>query len=207
MARTQAKDYQLKRNALLKASARLFAHDGFDRTSMAEVARAGGVSKALLYHYYSGKEALLFDIVTGHLNALIDVVSGAADPDLAPRLRLESMVAALLEEFREASDAHQIQLENLASLPSQKQIIVKDLSREVVSLIGEVLAELLPDLAKDRDQMMPVTMSLFGMLNWHHTWFREEGSLDRAEYARLATTLIVDGAANLMVSEKLMDLA
>ena len=38
-------------------------------------------------------------------------------------------------------------------------------------------------------------MSLFGMLNWHYLWFREGRSLSRADYARLATQLIIAGTA------------
>ena len=62
MARTRAKDYDEKRAAILHAAARIFAEGGFDRTSMATLAAECGVSKALLYHYYASKEALLHDI-------------------------------------------------------------------------------------------------------------------------------------------------
>jgi len=40
---------------------------------------------------------------------------------------------------------------------------------------------------------MPVTMSLFGMLNWVYMWFREDGTLSREDYAKVATTLILEG--------------
>ncbi len=40
-------------------------------------------------------------------------------------------------------------------------------------------------------------MSLFGLLNWHYTWFRDGGPLSRADYAKLATRLFLDGAKAL----------
>jgi hypothetical protein len=36
-------------------------------------------------------------------------------------------------------------------------------------------------------------MSLFGMLNWVYTWFRDEGPLSRDAYAGIVTTLMLEG--------------
>jgi TetR/AcrR family transcriptional regulator len=60
MARPRAADHDDKRQAILAAAATLFAEHGYDGTAMAEVARACGVSKALLYHShvpFPGREA------------------------------------------------------------------------------------------------------------------------------------------------------
>jgi hypothetical protein len=40
---------------------------------------------------------------------------------------------------------------------------------------------------------MPVTMSLFGMMNWVYMWFRDGGRISREDYADVATTLILEG--------------
>jgi hypothetical protein len=44
---------------------------------------------------------------------------------------------------------------------------------------------------------MPVTMSLFGILNWTYLWFRPTGDLTRTDYADLVTNLIIDGTQHL----------
>ena len=77
MARTRALDYDDKRRALLSVAARLFATHGFDRTSISEIANEAQVSKALLYHYYSGKSALLYDIISVHLAHVADALAEA----------------------------------------------------------------------------------------------------------------------------------
>ena len=84
MARPRSADHGIKRRAILDRSAALFARNGYDRTAMAEVAAACGVSKALLYHYYDSKDALLFDILREQRcgaiqdRAALDVVIGGA---------------------------------------------------------------------------------------------------------------------------------
>ncbi|MFQ3622455.1 MAG: TetR/AcrR family transcriptional regulator [Acetobacteraceae bacterium] len=54
---------QRKRRAVTEAAARLFMRQGYGATSMDAVARAAGVSKATLYAYFDGKDALFAAIV------------------------------------------------------------------------------------------------------------------------------------------------
>ena len=48
-----------------------------------------------------------------------------------------------------------------------------------------------------RPLLKPVTMMLFGMLNWFYMWFREGRGITRDEYADLATHLLVSGVSGL----------
>lgn len=196
MARPRSAGYDDKRQAILDHSAEVFAAQGYDRASMAEVARACGVSKALLYHYYVNKEALLYDILHAHLQVLVDAVN-AVDTDLPPRPRLRALVGALLEAYRDADDEHKIQLNELGRLPGKQKKILTDMERELVRVFAAAVAAVNPALRDDDVLLKPVTMSLFGMVNWHYMWFREGKALTREDYADLVTTLLVEGAAAL----------
>jgi hypothetical protein len=60
--------------------------------------------------------------------------------------------------------------------------------------VAAVLATLHPPLAAPgRHLLTPVTMSLFGMLNWVYTWFRDDGPLSREAYAEIVTRLMLEG--------------
>lgn len=196
MARPRAADYDGKRQAILDGSAAVFAKHGYDRASMAQVAKACNVSKALLYHYYKNKAALLFDILQAHLQELIEAVN-AADRDLPPRPRLRALVGALLEAYRDADNEHKIQLNELSKLPPKRKKLLTDMERELVRVFADAIAAVNPALDGDRALLKPVTMSLFGMINWHYMWFREGKALTREGYADLVTTLLVEGAAAL----------
>lgn len=197
MARTRAKDYDEKREAMLHRAASIFARDGYDRASMAQLAAELGVSKALLYHYYNSKEALLFDILFNHLEALVEAVESADRPDATPRQRLEALVTALLEAYRDADDEHRVQINALHLLPEPEQQKLKDLERRLVAIFSEAILRLNPEKFADKTLLKPVTMSLFGMLNWFYMWFREGGGISRADYARLATGILVDGVRGM----------
>ena len=52
---------------ITRTALRHFAARGYDRTSMDEIARACGIRKASLYHYYRGKKELLHDLIRSRL--------------------------------------------------------------------------------------------------------------------------------------------
>ena len=197
MARTRAKDHDEKREAILHRAAVVFARDGYDRASMARLAGECGVSKALLYHYYASKEALLFDILQNHLQALVEAVEEANDLSLPPEPRLEALVAALLEAYRDADAEHKVQLGALSILPEDEQEQLKALERRLVVIFADAVRALDPAIFDGQPLLKPVTMSLFGMLNWVYMWFRDGGAVSRADYARLATRLLVGGVKSL----------
>jgi AcrR family transcriptional regulator len=199
MARTRANDYDKKRLGILSRSARLFAEHGFAGTSITMIADACGVSKALMYHYYDSKDDVLFDILDDHLKHLVAVVEAAADSSADPRDRLIAIATALLEAYRGADAEHQVQISSLKLLPPAKQETLKEMERGLVRIVSDAIADALPAIAKKHDLLIPLTMSLFGMLNWHYLWFREGKGMTRDAYARMATGLVLAGADEAIV--------
>ncbi|MHB8271494.1 TetR/AcrR family transcriptional regulator [Bradyrhizobium sp.] len=194
MARTRANDYDRKRQGILSRSAALFAQHGYTGTSITMIAEACGVSKALMYHYYSSKDAVLFDLLQDHLQNLVTVVEAAAQSAGKPEEKLFAISAALLEAYRGADAEHQVQISSLKLLPPAQQEILKEMERKLVAIVSDAIADAIPHVAKKRQHLKPLTMSLFGMLNWHYLWFRDGKGITREKYARMVTSLILAGA-------------
>jgi AcrR family transcriptional regulator len=57
----RARKKQRTREHIALTAARLFAEQGFDRTTIAEIARAADVSEQTVYNYFPTKEQLVFD--------------------------------------------------------------------------------------------------------------------------------------------------
>jgi AcrR family transcriptional regulator len=198
MARTRANDYDQKRLGILSRSAALFAAHGYTGTSITMIAEACGVSKALMYHYYSSKDAVLFDLLSDHLQHLVAVVEAASQSSDNGQERLLAIAAALLEAYRGADAEHQVQIASLGLLPPAQQEILKEMERKLVALVSDALLAAVPGVAERRHLQKPLTMSLFGMLNWHYLWFREGKGITRDNYARMVTGLILAGADEAM---------
>jgi len=195
MARTRAEDFDDKRRAILRAAASVLAEQGAERASMARIADRAEVSKALLYHYYPGRDALVFAVIETHLGALDRAVAAADRPGAPAPDRLRALVHAVLEAYRDADDAHKVQLDGTPRLPEAQRAALVEIERRIVRRFAAVIRLVAPDLPAER--LMPVTMSLFGMMNWVYMWFRDGGSLSRSGYADLATDLILNGVHGL----------
>jgi len=196
MARARAADYDEKSQIILDTAAELISASGFDRTSMASIAKSCGVSKALLYHYYPDKDSILFHIICSHLDHLIGLIESTDRGTASPIARLHGMVGKLLEAYRYSADKHQAQISNLRLLSEEHQNIVIKKERRLAQIFAEAIAEACPRFKLNPDLIMPVTMSLFSMLNWQYMWFRETGPMSRAQYAELATQMIISGVEN-----------
>lgn len=193
MARSRAKDYDDKRLTILHRSAELFAASGYVGTSMNTIADACRVSKALLYHYYPDKEAILFDILSSHLEKLVTALQTASTSAADPMERLRTIVGTLLELYRHADAEHQVQIASLKLLPKEKQQSLLASERILVEIMSDALAAAIP-AARQKRVLKPLTMSVFGMLNWHYLWFREGGLMTRADYADFVVQLVLAGA-------------
>ena len=195
MARTRAADFDEKRRSILDSAAAVFAKLGMERASMAQIAQENNVSKALLYHYYPSKDLLIFDIGRTHLVELEGSIKQADRPDLEPRVRLRHLIGGVLENYRTASNFQQVLLNSTGSLSEAQRAELRQMERRVVKMFSDVLIDINPALAKSRAGVTPVTMSLFGILNWVYTWFKPSGALSREGYADMVSALFLNGVS------------
>ncbi len=196
MARTQAADYDKKRDAITEQAARLFAKSGFAGASVSELAALCDVSKSLIYHYYPSKEAILFDVMTAHIDVLLDIARAASAPDKAPAEELHSLARALLRRYVGAADKHKVLLYELTSLPKRERDEIVGKQREIIASVEAILARAAPRLARDRARLRATVMLFFGMLNWTHTWFKASGPISRDALADMAAETILRSLEN-----------
>jgi len=199
MGRPRAPDYDAKRAMIRDTAAKLFAEHGFDGSSIADLALRCGMTKPALYHYFPSKEALLYEILDVHIGTLRRMVLEAdlEARDWEPNRRLEHVVHHLLTAYRDADDKHKVQLNELERLPEPQRRMIKSMERDVVDVVAGILVLVNPRLDARSGLLKPVVMSLFGILNWHYTWFRENGAISRSAFAKFATRLFLDGAKAL----------
>ncbi len=194
MARTIAKDHADKRRAILGKAAKFFADNGYDRSSMSQLAGACGVSKALIYHYYDSKDALLFDIVQTHLSSLLETLCAVDQTGPDSESNLRATIRAILLAYRDADAEHQVQTEAMKSLPAAQREVLAGLQRQMIGIVSDALVAVTPDVYAARpESLRPVTMSLFGMINWFYMWHRPGKGISREEYADLVGDLVLRG--------------
>ena len=192
MGRGRHAGYDEQREMILAHAAALFARGGYPGTSMNQVAEACGLSKATLYHYYRDKYELLVSIADGHVSRLQGIVDDALAQEQTPQGQMRMLIRRLVEEYANAQDAHRVLTEDVKFLQPQDRERVLGKEREMVAAFARVVAALRPDL-KEAAMSKPLTMLLFGMVNWMFTWMKPQGVLAYEDMAPVVADLFLGG--------------
>jgi AcrR family transcriptional regulator len=193
MARTQAADYEQRRERIVEAAARLFAHKGFLGASIADIADACDISKSLIYHYYASKEEILFDVMHSHVKALLDAAERIATMGDTPEKKLRALTRQFIQLYVGAADRQRVLLNELENLTADQRKIVVGIQRNLIRIVEKILADMRPALSGRNPLGTPAAMLYFGMINWMHTWLDASGRAKPARIADLTANIFLDG--------------
>ncbi|HEX8375609.1 MAG TPA: TetR/AcrR family transcriptional regulator [Geminicoccaceae bacterium] len=165
-----------RRRQLLEAGERVFAEHAYDDVSMAEIARAAGISKGLLYHYFPSKR----DLFVATLEARAQELAGLTEPD--PSL-------PVAEQLTQSVDAYLAWIEDHAASYA-KLVESMSGSDEVRSYMAQVRTDtverILGGLVTGGDPAA-VRTALHGFL-----WFMDGACLDWLAHRDLAREQLRD---------------
>jgi len=158
---------------LLHKVAELMARDGYASTSMRDVAKATDLSPAGLYHYFTGKEDLLYQLQARVFASLLEELETAQRHVRDPADRLRALVRQYLSFFTRQSAELKVcalELQSLHGEPYRKvERLRRRLFKHFVALVEE-LAALRGEALAD-EAVRHRTLFVFGALNWIFMWF------------------------------------
>src|SRR5689334_9162433 len=114
-------DVDERRRRLLEIGAELFTEHAYDELSMAKIARAAGISKALLYHYFPSKEAYFVATLEEKANELQRRTE--PDPSLEPMEQLSRSLDAYLGWIQENAGSYDKMIRNAGAAPEVRALL------------------------------------------------------------------------------------
>lgn len=186
----------MKRVAIMRAAARVFRERGFAAAGMRDIAVAADLSPGNLYHYFRGKNELLFFCQERAVDRLLEALASARRDRRPLPLRLRDLAVAhvlcLVDEI-EGSAAH-LEVDALPPRLRTRIVAKRDTyERGVRALVaGGVRAGRL----RAADTTVS-TRAFLGALNWTAHWFRPEGTQSPQQVAGLVADYAVAGLVNL----------
>ncbi|WP_196073069.1 TetR/AcrR family transcriptional regulator [Nakamurella alba] len=181
-------------NDLVDVATQAFHDNGYDATSLQQIADEVGMLKGSLYYYFQSKEDLLFEVISRvHLDGLVNLQRLVAGPGTVAQI-LEAAVIGHMQFMSGHLTGTSVFLRDLSALPMarQEEITTRDggyqgvfrdlLARGVAS--GEFRADL---------DVKVSALSLLGSLNWFHRWYRADGALSPEQIGREVAGIFVRG--------------
>ena len=167
-----------RRDAILAAAASRFRRQGFERTSVREIAQAMGMTSGSLFYHFATKEDLLVAIMEeGVRDIMQSVRDGLAGETRLPE-RLLSMVRSHLKALLGTRlDAMTVLLYEWRSLSPTAQTRVMASRDAYEALWTAPISEAAALGLVDADVVL-VRQTVLGALNWTAQWYRPGGRLD-----------------------------
>jgi TetR/AcrR family transcriptional regulator, cholesterol catabolism regulator len=182
------------REAELHATAtRLFRQRGYHATSMQDLGEALGMNRGSLYHYITGKDALLWAILNRALDLLEARVLPVLDADAPP---VERLTGAIREHLRVAAD----HADELSLIQIELRALDRERRRDIIArrnaYEGRWRAALAAGIADGSLRPVDVRLAGIGILsacNWFTQWYRPSGQMSVDEIADTFAELFLGG--------------
>ena len=181
-------------DTVLRRAIELFNTQGYDATSVGDLARELGVTKSAIYHHVPGKEHLLAAALDEALDELSAVIRTALDT--APATSAHDRLRSAVEQSVRILVTHLPAVTLLLRVRGNSATEIAALARrrtideQLASLVRAAVAE-----GSVRDDIPPELISrlLFGTVNSLIEWYHPEGPVDVDTLARSLTDLAFDG--------------
>ena len=179
---------------VLRRAIEVFNRQGYEGTSMGDLARELGLTKSAIYHHVPSKEHLLAAALDEALDGLASAIDGAvdgADPaSAADRLRtaVEQSVEVLVDHLPAVTLLLRVHGNSEVELAALRRR--RALDDKLAGLVqaaadeGALRADIPPDL---------ISRLLFGMVNSLVEWYRPDGKVDPAVLKRSVADLAFEG--------------
>jgi len=184
------------RQRVLEVSSDLFRRNGYQATSMRDIANAVAMKSGSLYYYYDSKEALLAAILNDKIDAHLATVKGAVDAlpaDASARQKFDVAIAVTVRIITEAGDMAVASAQTLSFLQepeyseqSQRRRAYNQFWRDLIiegKRTGEIRTDF-PDAV--------ASMAIVGALTFTAEWYEKERSTTD-EIGSIFSRLLFDG--------------
>jgi len=196
--------FEKKREVLLKEASASFNHRGYHGTSLSEIAKKLGVTKAALYTYVPSKEELLYYCHDSAMDAALECLRTAKLTSGNGLQKLRLTLQGYIEMMLGTEGSYVILLEENAMKPAHFKAITKRrdmFERGMRDFINEGIEDgsIIPCNAK-----IAIFVAM-GALNWSRKWYDPKGEWTGPQIAELLTQMLERGLASNPAPRLLID--
>ena len=171
MGRRKKEPRSVHRENIVSAASALFMEKGIAATSMDDIAKAAGYSKATLYVYFENKEEIVGILVLNSMKKLYDYISSALIQHKTTKARYDFICRGLVQYqeefpfyFKMVLDKINIDFESKEYLPEERETyqIGEEINEKIKTFLLSGMEK--GDLRNDLD-IMPAIFNFWGMLS------------------------------------------
>jgi len=180
---------------VLQAAIELFSRQGYHATSVRDIARAVGMSKAGLYSSFSSKEAVLEEIYYSIIDDMLARVGEIAGAESAPAEKLRDAIVWQVMGTVERIPEMTIYYRERHHLSPEAAGRIAEKRRQYEAILESIISDGI-DVEAFRPVDVKVTaFGIAGMCAWTYRWYQEGGRLSARQVGELYADLTLHGLA------------
>ena len=174
-----------RHNGILDAAKKAFAEHGFEAVSIAQIAKAAGVSDGLVYHYFRDKRDLLFHVLNAFYERIIVDLDETVLRERTFGERLEALIRTHLRVFVSDTDLCRLFIAEVRVAADYQGSAIQELTRDYTSVLLRIANAVPSALLRD---------AIFGAIE-HRAWrfVNGQGRLNVTDTSRDLTRLFLHG--------------
>jgi AcrR family transcriptional regulator len=188
--------FQTREDEVSRVACRIFRERGYHATSMRAIASALGWQPAALYHYYTGKEELLFSIMQRAVDTLTQFVREHVDQGSPPPERLRQAITAHTTLIADHLDELSVFLHEMKALSPKKRELIQAKSARYEHIFRDILHD---GIASGEFEIANPRLARYLILsacNWIYNWYRPDGSYRPETIAAAFSDMILNGVTS-----------
>ena len=187
-------DGQTVPQRLLNVARTLFAEKGFEGTSVQDVVVAAGVTKGAMYHYFSSKDDLLYEIYGRVLRMQMERLEKFVSQEGSVEERLHAAAADVVVTTIENLDSTTIFFRSLHQLSEEKQKEIRRERRRYHETFRAMVVEGQQSGVFRDDVSADLCVDFFfGSVHHLPMWWKPRGRLSGQEVGRSFADLFIAG--------------
>ncbi len=166
-----------KQEQLFNTAAALFAEKGYHGTSINDLARAMGLQKGSLYHYFTSKEELLFRLLDEYITAALIEIEKICGLDVTPVEKLRQFMLFYSGFYAGDRDRLVLLINDIDKLGEAYRHQVIEKERCYTKALTDIFRQL---QATGIMKPMPpavAAFAFFGMVHYTCKWFQQDGTV------------------------------
>ena len=184
-----------KKAFISKHATEIFVKKGYKATSLQDIAKAVGITKAGIYHYFQTKEEILYHVLItsnqDNLKTFRSAQSSFGEPEQDPATVLKNVIRTYANLSLAKENVTLLGMRERHQLTGSNRKKHMELEQEIYNILKTSITNI-PGIKETYD-ISVVVFQIISMSAWFGYWLKNSGTLNREEAIEQSIDIICHG--------------
>lgn len=180
-------------NQIVDTAAQCFATNGYDATSLQDIADVVGIRKSSLYAHVASKQELLIKILDTYINDMLAHANGIYQLDVSATEKLSAIIHTLYSAIEQYRAHVTVFFEEMRYLKKPEFAAIKEKREEFERILVQIIQDGVRGGEFVQFNARIVTFLAVGVVTWSYRWFNPHGPMSIDEITEMTMSVLMTG--------------